>query len=935
MVLESTSAGRRQHVGNLNNNCPPSLTQFWTCVNNSAPDIWQEETGWFGKVCCINAISSRCHTACVQAEVQEDMSSFCDRKDEKQMYQCVNRLTWKKTCCQSASSGHICSTKCAAVFDAVSPTEQMALDVTMYCSDVDESISTCVNNYTSITQSKRDPKESIHCCEQSANEKCRQTCHNALNVMTDEIQIMEALIDDCGEPLLTDVPDKIWNCFLLDIATSKLDSKTSEESKTPVSLLNVEGAKLSCCHVAVSTVCKNLCIKLYSEPIEPLRWDEFEIKCKYRSAEETAMLTCLADFEEPCQPGCSGMDYCSNFNGRPTELFRSCNAHADRSAREDMNNWMGGTILMPHMTLSVQNIRDCQPEMWKAIACTLQIRPCHRKTHSNMICKADCVEILTQCIAQNSEESEYSIKDMCDILSPADDDAPCISFKEYLYPSKYAEISTEVTLPCNNNPCKNDTFTKHSLCTTDRTLCGEGDVCSKPRCMLGCKLGRSQRFMFPHGSKVRIPDSTNDLTRYKACNCGQNGLFENFQTIPKLKVRDCKIAGQLREHLSHFFVDCNMCVCYGGVSTCSKRQCLSSSATIEEQRRYTGLPCNCADQFVPVCALNGKTYPSVCLARCMEFEDDQLEFGMCRSKDPCSTASCESGTRCVPNRQVCLSLDYTECPQHECIAVDWNCDDEVLTSVCDTDGETHLNLCSMYKAGKTFAYNGDCKNHCDNSNTMAVCGHNGETYSNVCEAWNDHTTVDYYGACQAVGILSDGEGNSECFAMYCPPQNVQNCLGVTPPGSCCPICGGEIQVLFSETIANKMSEALSGEPITVNVILALLRPHIAVAECDMFGHMSIEGDLILLVVPITANPTELQIEACNSEAEKIAALINTQSPTLYFYIHLTPLIAARTRLSTPTISNSAPTLHATNYQVLSYLFVLYFLKIMYLKCLSR
>ncbi|XP_033097342.1 reversion-inducing cysteine-rich protein with Kazal motifs-like [Anneissia japonica] len=932
MAIESTSAGRRQHVGNMKNRCPPVLTQFWTCVNKSAPDIWQEDVGWFGKVCCINAQSSRCHTACMQADVQGDLSSFCNHEDEGPLYQCINRLSWKKTCCQRASSGSICLLKCAAVFDTVSPTEQMALDAKMYCAEVDENISTCVNNYTRMTQSKRDPKESLHCCERSPSNLCRETCRHALNNMTSEENIIAALIKDCDKPL---VEDEIWQCFLLD-AVDKLP-KSSEEEET-LSQSNIDGAKLSCCHKAVSLVCVDLCLKLHTtENTDRSSWDEFETKCKYRSAEETAMLTCLDDVEEPCEPGCSGLEFCTNFNGRPTELFRSCNAHADRSAREDMNTWMEGLIKMPHMSISVQNIRDCEPEKWKAIACSLQIKPCHPKSHGNMICKSDCVEILTQCINQESLEAGASIQDMCDILSPADEDVPCISLQDYLYPSEYAEIASEVTHPCSNDPCKNSSVTRNSMCTTDRTYCGEGDVCFQHKCQFGCKLGGSNSpFLVPQGSLVRVPDSTNDLALYMACRCGQNGLLENFKTVPSIQIRHCNIAGQQREHESRFSVDCNMCVCYGGVSTCSNRQCLPSYATMEEQRRYTGLPCNCADQFVPVCALNGKTYPSACLARCVDIDNDQFIFGMCGSRDPCSTHPCQPDTQCIPNRQVCLSL-HNDCPQYKCIpnSNSFDCENNPIRPVCDSDGEGHLNLCFLHQAGKTFAYNGDCKSHCDHENTSPVCGQNGETYSSICEAWSDRTTVDYYGACQAVGTLSeDGEGNSECFEKWCPSPAIKNCIGITPPGACCPVCAGEVQVLFSEKIAENMSEALNGEPITVNVILELLRDHVAVAECDLFGYMSIEKDLILLITPIIQSPTELQIEACNTEAEKIAALINTQSPTLVSYVHLSPLLAARTRLSTPTITNSASPLYI-NSQVFSLFVVLYFVHIIYLKFIFR
>ena len=70
------------------------------------------------------------------------------------------------------------------------------------------------------------------------------------------------------------------------------------------------------------------------------------------------------------------------------------------------------------------------------------------------------------------------------------------------------------------------------------------------------------------------------------------------------------------EHGAHYKMDCNICVCFGGVETCSKRQCMSKVvATTEEKLHFTGLPCDCADQYVPVCGANGQTYPNECLAK--------------------------------------------------------------------------------------------------------------------------------------------------------------------------------------------------------------------------------------------------------------------------------------------------------------------------------
>ena len=62
-------------------------------------------------------------------------------------------------------------------------------------------------------------------------------------------------------------------------------------------------------------------------------------------------VTCrlIRDFavELPCKLGCSGLNYCANFNRRPTELFRSCHIEADSQARHDVQMWYSGALSLP------------------------------------------------------------------------------------------------------------------------------------------------------------------------------------------------------------------------------------------------------------------------------------------------------------------------------------------------------------------------------------------------------------------------------------------------------------------------------------------------------------------------------------------------------------------------------------------------------------
>lgn len=61
--------------------------------------------------------------------------------------------------------------------------------------------------------------------------------------------------------------------------------------------------------------------------------------------------------DQPCKLGCSGLSFCTNFNNRPTELFRSCTVEADHAAQMGFNSWKNGVIHLPQMTIPVKGQR--------------------------------------------------------------------------------------------------------------------------------------------------------------------------------------------------------------------------------------------------------------------------------------------------------------------------------------------------------------------------------------------------------------------------------------------------------------------------------------------------------------------------------------------------------------------------------------------------
>ena len=69
----------------------------------------------------------------------------------------------------------------------------------------------------------------------------------------------------------------------------------------------------------------------------------------------------------------------------------------------------------------------------------------------------------------------------------------------------------------------------------------------------------------------------------------------------------------------------------------------------------------------------------------------------------------------------------------------------------------------------------------------------------------------------------------------------------------------ELRTLSSGTLAKMVSSTVKKGPITVGDILTSLSSMVTVSECDVFGYLGLEGDLVILVAPVTQNPTSLQV----------------------------------------------------------------------------
>ena len=179
----------------------------------------------------------------------------------------------------------------------------------------------------------------------------------------------------------------------------------------------------------------------------------------------------------------------------------------------------------------------------------------------------------------------------------------------------------------------------------------------------------------------------------------------------------------------------------------------------------------------------------------------------------------------------------------------------------------------------------------------AVCGIDGNTYTSECAAHARQVSEDYDGPCRVVGLIGD-KPRPQCSedVVKCPPLTRSGCLGVTPPGACCPVCGGSLRLLYSQKQVDRALYALRGNAVsalTLEAVLRALERQVQVAECAVRGYRTVEMDLFVLVQAIGRDtPSDLQLEACVREAEKLANLVQVASPRVLSELSLSALMTA-------------------------------------------
>ncbi|GBP68533.1 Reversion-inducing cysteine-rich protein with Kazal motifs, partial [Eumeta japonica] len=784
----------------------------------------------------------------------------------------------------------------------------------------------------------------VPCCRESSNPDCQVQCEATLRRGGDVQEIAKELEAVCGEPALH---NEMWQCFLRKDAppdprdqlphdAAKLHCCQKMRKISSVHLPAYTWLQLSVAVIKAATInCRRLCTETFGTGWRG-HWQDFFAEC-YGDPQETLLTQCVEEVEEPCTLGCNGLTYCSQLNNRPTGLFRACAAHADLDAHLAVaEQGASGYVMVSGMKLPLRNSSQCSTDVWKSVACALHVKPCTAKGHSSLICSEDCQRLMSACVEWARAPPELSVRAVCARLAPADPAAPCVPLQHYMTNSPDPPLLSAreaVTSPCAGAPCN-----ATQVCVVNRG-CLYGGSCAKYTCLDGCPLGEDSPHVIPVGSWARVPMAGPPTSAcYKICRCGPRGLA-HCQPLPCVPLEPCRLHDATVQHGQKYYMECNACACSYGELVCSRRACGRAA-------QLSGLPCNCPPHHLPVSAATVPNappqtlYPNACLAKCAGAKDAEIEFGV---SDACARTSCPRRQPCLSAPNVCLSRLQHSCPQHVCVNTT-SCSSQPSRAVCDVEGRTHASSCHLALSGQRFAYWGECLRRCDSvsifyvaisirheivqhvsragSNLTAgrmrpagrwlptyvlndalistlqkieVCGVNGVTYSSECAAHADFVSVDYLGPCLAVGAISDVmEPKCQIDRILCPALKKRGCAGFTAPGACCPQCGGALRILYSKKQIDRALYATNISATVMNLrnMLIALDRHVKIAECALRGYLTIEMEIFIIVESVLTDPTDLQLQVCVLEAEKLADLINRESALIGTDLSLSALTYA-------------------------------------------
>jgi reversion-inducing cysteine-rich kazal motif protein len=320
------------------------------------------------------------------------------------------------------------------------------------CKDNNEDVVNCVyDNLNIVTVHQQDKFRA--CCNFAQDKECLDACKTVANAgdLTDNrVDLLEL---KCGT---VNLQTEIWKCFL----NNESKSANSKNKAMPIGDL----AKLNCCiEKAQSTRCRKICISVYTYA-DMNSLDVFYKEC-FGNFSEISLSQCIEEIDTPVELGCEGLTFCSNFNDRPRELFRSCSRFSDEAAKGEYAQWMKKSLLkLFGQDILINHAESCLA-LLHTFACTLHLKPTTRALHYSQICQEDCIDIISTC------NHNIEIK-ICDNLPK---NVPCISLRDF---SHISDDESDIKMPCKEHQCNVTT----EVCEVDRV--NNKYFCSKGACQV-------------------------------------------------------------------------------------------------------------------------------------------------------------------------------------------------------------------------------------------------------------------------------------------------------------------------------------------------------------------------------------------------------------------------------------------------------------------
>lgn len=289
----------------------------------------------------------------------------------------------------------------------------------------------------------------------------------------------------------------------------------------------------------------------------------------------------------------------------------------------------------------------------------------------------------------------------------------------------------------------------------------------------------------------------------------------------------------------------------------------------------------------PVCGPNGVTYDNICAAKnCAEFDPLEVIPGPCSIQNPCDSAPCHKGLKCVPLRKACGARrgckpeQYRICVNKTKLACPVDVSDE--QKICGTDNRTYESLCRMILEADDVNvwFDGPCnRSDCHGS----VCGTDGVTYPNKCVLHNisPNVRIDYKGTCLEPHV-------NETVELFCKRvQQGNHCKIPTdckkvikPTDGCCSICGGAISIALDEDGLAQYADLRGTGEITRHMLVETLTANILknngsmklLEKCKMESYVTSTGNLEIIFKAKNASHEK----ECFGGAENLSSSINNQ-----------------------------------------------------------